>query len=65
MDTSIKTVQKLRLAFEPYRVIFRHTKGKKDAAPKNRKEAKEPQSLCFGGIANYSPIFALFHGFVT
>ena len=40
MDTSIKTVQKFWLAFEPFRVIFKHTKGKKNAAPKKRKEAK-------------------------
>jgi len=63
MDKSIKTIQKLDMAFEPYRVIFRHTKGKKEAAPKKRKEKKKrTRKSLFWGIFNYTPIFCSLPG---
>jgi hypothetical protein len=32
MDTSIKIVRQLQPVFEPYRVMFKELKGKKEAA---------------------------------
>jgi hypothetical protein len=45
-------------------MTFKQMKGNKEAAPKKSKE-KKTLRLCFGGVVNYSPIFAFCGGFET